>query len=393
MDRSNTRDNEKAASWLESEEPDKYRIALLSAHKAKRTVRFYSLPLAVSMIQGLSSGGKMLYAKLNFDAWRSNHCRTGTGSLAASLAADRVTIRRWRRDLEKRGLIKIVHERGRCCYYLARKYRAGPSIPLLSEIVERRDVGRTEQLHLCWLSYRQGANDCSWEFQKQIAADLGCSMRTTRRVLRALKSRCEVQIRLRHWNRKKGNKYTLTQRAVKGGRIFGDNSHRTVRTHLHKKRHARGSLDASRQRILRRDLYQRQTKAEIWMEETLLELQSIGVNEKVAWLMAFEQRIPFENVVNAGNNGRILRADGWQRARQAGRSPPYFNLAGYVVAALNGASDQGKIITTTKLFREAGHMYQKHRKLKRGGTQRKTLSQKAFNKRKRKLLRQLQISA
>ncbi len=383
--------NEKGVIVSESEEPDKYRIGLLREQKEQKTPISYPLHLTVSMIPGLSSGAKILFAVLRYRAFGGRFCKVGDRALARIMGVDRKQIRRWRRELEQRGLIKVTHDGWRTGYCLARIYTSGESIPMLAEVVEQKGIGWTHKLQKCLISYREGANDCTWEFQKQIAKDQGCSVRTTQRVLRAMKEARELQIRLRQRNRKQGNKYTLTLKAVHGGRIFGDNSHRTKCPHVNKKRSAKSCLDASRQRILKRDLSQAETKTEIWMEETYLELRSIRINEDEARWMAFDLGIPFESVAQAINNAYTLRASQCQSALKAGSQMPYFNVAGYVINATKAARRECKIIGTTKLFREAGKMYHKHRKAKTGGTQRKTMSAKAALRRKRKLVRQVEL--
>ncbi|MBA7574852.1 hypothetical protein ES708_16667 [subsurface metagenome] len=86
-------------------------------------------------------------------------------------------------------------------------------------------------------------------------------------------------------------------------------------------------------------------------------LAGCGVHEKVARPLAFDDKHPFESVVQAINNARLRREVVWKRSLDAGLPRPKFNVAGYVVAALNGARREGKVVGTTRLFREAGAMY------------------------------------
>ena len=322
--------------------------------KSTETVKFWPLFWRVAVICDLSSGPKWLYAKLCLDAWGRKWCRVGVGSLANTLGVDRGTIRGWLRELEQRGLIWIRHERACCCYYLNPKFRAGGFIPLLTETMKRRDVGWSYKLALCSMSYRQADNEYSWAKQKEIAADLGLSVRTIQRVLAGMKAKGEIQIRLRRRNRKHGNKYALTCGAVLGGRIFGTDSHTTKYPHLYKKWMLKGYFKALRANFRPGDLSASNSKTLMQSELVFETLAGCGVHEKVARKMAFEQLHPFESVVQAHLNGQILRAQFWQRSLDAGLPKPDFNLAGYVVAALNGARTEGKIVGTTRLFREAG---------------------------------------
>lgn len=323
------------------------------ANNSPDTVIFYPLPWSVVVICGLSSGSKWLYAKLNFDAWGRKWCRVGVGSLANTLGVDRVTIRRWLRELEVRGLIWINHERACCYYYLNPKFRAGGFIPLLSTVLKRRDIGWTDKMVICSLAYKLAGNDWTWVMQKELAEDLGVSVRTIQRVIAGLKARCEVQIRLRKRNRKGGNKYALTCGAVLGGRIFGADSHTTRYPHLYKKWRLKSYFNGRRPKFHPGDLSASNSRALMQSEFVFETLAGYGVHEKVARPLAFDDHHPFGSVVQAHLNGQILRAQFWQGFDDAGLPRKDFNLAGYVVAALNGARREGKTVGTTRRFREA----------------------------------------
>jgi len=324
--------------------------------KSIPTVPFWQLPWVVAAICDLSSGAKVLFAKLIFDAWGSSCCRVGVQLQADSLGVDRGTIRRWLRELQCRGLIKIQYEAACCCYHLNPKCRVGGFIPLLAETMKRRDIGWSYKLALCSMSYRQGENDYCWAKQKDLAGDLGLSVRTIQRILAGMKARCEVQIRLRRRNRKSGNKYALTCGAVLGGRVFGANSHTTKSPPLNKTWKAKSYLNALRAKMLPGDLSSSGLRDGFGPEAGYLELVNIGIHEKVARPLAFEDKHPFESIVNAINNAQILRAQFWKRSIDAGFPREKFSVPGYVVNALNGARREGKIVGTTKLFRTAAAM-------------------------------------
>jgi hypothetical protein len=306
---------------------------------------------------------------------------------------DRETIQQWLTKLERFGLIRVVHERACCCYYLNPKYRAGGFIPLLAETMKRRNVGWVDKLLLCTMSYRQGENDYCWAMQKAQAEDLGLSVRTIQRALARMKARGEVQIRLRRRNRKQGNKYALTCGAVLGGRIFGAISHTTEYPHLYKKWKAKSYFKALRPEFLSGDLSARSSRDGFGVEAVFFELVNAGIHEKVARPLAFDDKHPFESVVQAINNAQILRAQFWKRSLDAGLPQPKFNLAGYVVRALNGARREGKKVGTTRLFREAGAM---HRALKMAKARRgrwRPPSEAEFAARVRKAKRALGLPA
>jgi hypothetical protein len=363
------------------------------AKKSSDSVIYYALPLVVAVIKGLSCGAKGLFAVLNFNACGSDSCRVSVGSLARFLGVTRETIRGWARELERRGLIKVVHERAVCCYCLNPKYRVGLFIPLLAETMKRRGVGQTYKLVLCLLAYRQAGNDWTWAEQKALAADLGVSVRQIQRVLAGMKMRGEVQIRLRKRNRKQGNKYALTCGAVLGGRIFGAISHTTESAHLNKKRMTKTSFKALRPDFKPGDLSASGSNDGFGPAAVFSRLVSVGVHEKVARPMAFEQLHPFESVVQVINNAQILRATVWQRALNAGFERPKFSVPGYVVAALNGARREGKIVGTTRLFRDAGEKYRLIKLAKAISAKRKPPSVAKFERKRRAAIRALELLA
>lgn len=380
---------QKLDSKLKSQNTRRVLTEKQQANKSPETTIFYTLPLVVAMICGLSSGAKGLFAKLNFDAWGRSWCRVGVGSLAKCLGTDSRSIRRWLRELERRGLIRIRHEQEYCCYYLNRRYRVGPTIPLLSETMKRRDIGQSYKLLLCLLSFSQAGNDWCWSMQKELAALLGLSVRTVQRILAAMKARADIQIRLRRLNRQGGNKYALTCGAVLGGRIFGSISHTTICTPLYKNTKAKSYFKAIRQEFLSGGLSPRGPPDGFGPEAVFFELVGCGIHEKVARPMAFEDKQPFESVVQAVNNAKILRAVVWKRAREVGLPDPKFNVAGYVVNALNAARGEGEIVGTTRLFREAGEKFRELREREARRTRHKPPSEAQFERRRRSLIRSL----
>ncbi|GAJ06870.1 unnamed protein product, partial [marine sediment metagenome] len=238
-------------------------------------------------------GAKGLFAKLIFDAFWGDLCRTGVGSLANCLGAERETIRQWARELESWNLIRVGHEREVCCYYLNQKCMVGGYIPLLAETMKRRDVGQAYKLVMCSLSYRLAGNDYCWPKQKVLAEDLGLSVRQIQRVLAGMKARGEVQIRLRRRNRKQGNKYALTCGAVLGGRVFGAKSHTTGSAQLNKKWKAKSYFKALRPEFLSGGLSASHSEPLSQTQLVFERLADCGVHEKVAWPLAFDDQHPF----------------------------------------------------------------------------------------------------
>ncbi|MBA7619638.1 hypothetical protein ES703_26977 [subsurface metagenome] len=358
-------------------------------NKSSKTAPFWPLPWLVAAICDLSSGAKCLFAKLCYDAGDSNCCRLGMRLHADSLGVDRGTIRRWLRELEDRGLIKITYEWRCCAYYLYPQFRVGESIPLLVETMKRRDVGWSDKLVLCCVSYRQGENDFCWAKQKAHAADLGLSLRTIQRVFAGMKARCEVQIRPRGRNSKQGNKYALTCGAVLGGRIFGANSHTTESPPLYKKWKAKSYFKALRAKFPPGDLSASSSRDWFGPEAVYLLLANVPVAEKVARSLAFIDKHPFESADQAINNMRVNRAAVFERFEDAGLPQPEYNMAGYVINALNGARREGKKVGTTKLFRQtaAKHRAIKIAKARRGRYKQPSVA--AFERRRQKLLEQI----
>ncbi len=363
------------------------------AKKSPKTVIFYRLPLVVSAIKGLSPGAKALFAVLFFRAYGGRSCRVGLRTLARLMAADRSSVRGWRKELADRRIIIVVHERELCNYFLAPKYRVGKSIPLLSEIMKRKGVSRSEKLLFSLLSYKEGSEERSWSKQWELARDLGCSLRTIRRGVKSIKSRCKAQIRVRRLNRKNGNTYTITLGAVKEGRIFGDNSHRTESPHINKKRKVGSVLEDLRQRLHGKILSKRPSPDPFgpWAVADLA--IEAGINEKVARQLAFEDMQPYESFAQAMDNAEIKRAYVWQEAARQGKSQPYFNKAGYIVNALKGAKKEVKTIVTTRLYRRAAKELRKHKRQNIAAKNKKPMSKRTFERRRRKLIRSLGVIA
>lgn len=334
------------------------------ANNSLDSITFWRLPWRVAAIRELSKGPKGLYAKLNTDATGRSWCRVGVRSLAKSLGVDKSTISEWIKKLESLGLIKVRHERACCRYYMIPRYRVGGFIPLLANVLKRRDVGWSYKILMCSLSYKLADNDSTWVDQKDLAEDLGISVRTVQRVLAGMKARCEVQIRLRGRNRKQGNKYALTCGALLGGRIFGAVSHTTKYPLLYKKWKAKSYLKALRANFHPDDLSASGSNGGFAAEAVFDQLVGCGIHEKVARPLAFVDKHPFESAVQAVNNAQILRAQKWKRCLDAGLPRQKFSVPGYVVNALNGARREGKIVGTTRLFRQAGDMYWTFKKAK-----------------------------
>jgi len=363
------------------------------ANKSLDSIQFWQLPWLVAAICDLGSGAKILYAKLIFDAWGSNCCRVGVRCQARSLGVDRGTIRRWLRELVSFGLIRITYEQACCCYHLDPRYRVGGFIPLLVETMKRRDIGWSDKLGLCCLSYRQADYDYCWAKQKNFAADLGLSVRTIQRVLAGMKARGEVQIRLRGRNSKRGNKYALTCGAVLGGRIFGACSHTTESPPLNKQWKAKSYFKALRAEFRAGGLSASHSEPLTQAPLVFSELVGCGVHEKVAQAMAFEQHHPIESATNAINNALIMCAQFWKRSDDAGLPRQKFNVAGYVVNALNGARREGKKVGTTKLFRQTAAMSRAIKMAKAMQGSWRPPSEAVFERRRRAAKRALGVTA
>ena len=175
----------------------------------------YRLPVVVARIDDVCCGAKILFALLHFAGEGSDSFRVGGAKLARCMGSDRDQIRKWRMKLEERGLMEVKHEKSYCVYHLARKYKKGPFIPLPAETMERRDISRVEKLVLGWLLYKQDADGCTRERQKDMAMGLGISLGTIWKALQVMESRGEIQVNHQWLGQGKVNDYTLNRGAVK----------------------------------------------------------------------------------------------------------------------------------------------------------------------------------
>ncbi len=333
-------------------------VDLALREKSTATVFFYKLTTRVARIQGLSEGAKAVHAMLNFEAFGSNSCKPGQKTIAKSIGSYVKSVKVWLRELERAEIIEIVRERMGYRYYLKPYYRWGDWIPLLSYVLRRRDVGQAYKIVLCYVFYRQGGNDWCWPEQEDMAKELGMTVQKVQRTLRWARAKAEIQRRLLKRNRNQGNKYALTLGAKIGGRVFGSKCHPSKCAPTNNTISAKTYFKALRANFHPGGLSASHSVPLLNTELVFERLICCGVDEKVARKMAFEQLHPFESVDNAINNAQILHAQKWKRSDDAGLPRQKFNVAGYVVAALNGARREGKIVGTTRLFREAGAMSQ-----------------------------------
>ena len=359
------------------------------AEKSPETKIFYRLTERVARIQGLSEGAKIVHAELNFEAFGSNSCKAGQKTIAKSIGSDVKRVKVWMKELDRAGLIQIVRERMGYRYYLKPYYRWGDWIPLWSYVMKRGDVGPEYKIMLCYLFYRQGENDWCWPKQADIAKDLGMSIQKVQRILRRARANAEIQRRLFKRNRNQGNKYALTCGAKIGGGVFGSKCHPSKYPPTNNTIGAKSYFKGLRPKLRAGDLSASNSVPLLHTQLVFSRLAGCGVHEKVARKMAFEQLHPFESVDNAINNAQILRAQFWKRALDAGLQRPKFSVPGYVVNALNGARREGKIVGTTRLFREAGARTRALKLAKDRSANRKPLSDVEFEERRRAMIRSL----
>ncbi len=368
-------------------------VGLAVAKQNQPTIKFYRLPLMVAGFCELSFGAKLLYAVLNWMANGSNVCQTSVEKLADRLGTWPATIRKWRSELERFGLIKVGNgwPSKRC--YLKPLFRRGGSIPILNTIAEQRGKSPGEKLLLSLIAYRQRDNDWCWGKQEDFAAELGMSLRTVQLVQDRLSKAKQIQCLSNAVNRNRGKRCRIAYQWGLGNRIFGSKTHAQIAPPIDKTLKAKTSFKALRAKFTPEDLSSGDSQAVVGLEAVYLRLVNVGVDEKVAWKMAYEQKHPYESVDNAINNAQILRAQKWKPAEEARQPRPKFSVPGYVVNALNGARREGKIVGTTKLFRTAAAMSRaiKIAKARRG--RRPPLSDTEFDDRRRAAKRALGLPA
>ena len=331
-------------------------VGLAIAKQNQPTIKFYRLPLMVAVFCELSFGAKLLYAALNWMANGSNVCQTSVEKLADRLGTWPATIRKWRSELERFGLIKVGNgwPSKRC--YLKPLFRRGGFIPILNTIAEQRGKSPGEKLLLSLIAYRQRDNDWCWGKQEDLAAELGMSLRTVQLIQDRLSKAKQIQCLSNAVNRNRGKRCRIEYQWGLGNRIFGSKTHAQIAPPIDKTLKVRSSFIEKPAKFKFGDLSARGSEDGFGPEAVFLELVNVGIHEKVARPMAFEQNHPPESVAQAINNAQILRAQKWKPAEEARQPRPKFSVPGYVVNALNGARREGKIVGTTKLFRSAAAM-------------------------------------
>ena len=131
--------------------------------------------------------------------------------LAAALGKTVPEIQEYLRELQAGGLVQI-RPQGNNTVALSLKHRAdlSDSMPLDPELLARRDLTDEAKLVLCLLRFRQGSNEFCQVTQRQIAGDLGMSVRAVKRALRELQAGGWVQIRPQGNNRADEYFYSVT---------------------------------------------------------------------------------------------------------------------------------------------------------------------------------------
>lgn len=392
---------------------------------AERILRYSEAPEQVLKTRELPRSAKLLYSELGWQALTRELVDPGITVLARRLGTTRSTVRRDLGLLDRVGLIRTIPRKSGQPYAcrVNRDYCVGASVPILNSVVERKDLNAAQKVVECLLSFRQGANDCCWPTQRDIAEQLGMPLRTVQRTIASLRRRGLLQVKR---GRNHINRYRVTFGGVPGERVYGKKPAGHERSAASKRMPPLlATLDKTivetpigvgflKQKFTFSPILSRLTpeakaqsrstaqsriqtragpayKTELEPERVYRLLTDRGVAPKVARPMAFEQFVPWESADHAIWNGEILRNSQWQEDMRAGLPKRRFNLPGYIVQAVNGARHEGKIVKETELFREVRRERAAHKKAEARRKDRQPPSLEECEKRRRAMKKALGV--
>lgn len=278
------------------------------------------------------------------------------GSLAMETIARTAGCGRWQVSKavgkEKAAGHLEVDENGKCNWY---------RVPLLLRRVVKlwvnpamvRDDGYSILVACCtsYVKFRQGKNDATWFSTQECADALGVSYHTAARGLAESADESLIQKTHRPWRRSSKNEYRLTCKGKEATGVFEPESARPKARALGQTIVAEKYSSAN---CVRRGVsparaglsYNPDQDREIYEL-----LRNIGIRWREARAIAIQRRGDDKSVRNMIIIGWFARRSREQYWQEQGRSPPHFNLAGYVIRGHNLAMAEGHDITLAKTIK------------------------------------------
>jgi len=245
-----------------------------------------------------------------------------------------------------------VDPNGKCHrYHVPEWVKYLPKTWVKPSLVRDDGLSISEAVDLSDLKFRQGDNDATWPTIQERAEVLGVSYHTIARADTSLAALGYIQRRHRPWRRSSKNEYCLTCKGQEATGVFEPKSARPKRNTL-------GQTIEEGNLVYANSVRNGSFRAQFGLsfspdqdQEVHRLLRSIGTADSVARPMAFEQRYLLADVKQTLVNGALQGDDYCRRMRRLGLPAPRFNLAGYVIAALNGARRECHGVPPSKLAR------------------------------------------
>ncbi|MBA7626697.1 hypothetical protein ES703_34152 [subsurface metagenome] len=289
----------------------------------------------------------IIAAKVGYGCW---------GPLAEETIAREARCGLWpvknaKKQLEAAGLLD-VNRKGKCHrYYVPMMLRRVVKTWVNPSLVRDDGLSIAQAVWVSLVKFRQGQNEETWLTHREAAEILGVSYPTIYRAAASCAALGYVQKTHRPWRRSWKNEYRLTCKADEATGVFGLESARSNARALGQTNREGGYFKANSVRNgsfcaglgLSFDCRPDREPYEL--------LVRYGVNRFVARAIAVQWRDYPDSVRNAIVNGIIRRDDYCRRYRRLGLPAPPFNLAGYIVASLNGAHRECHRVPPSKLAR------------------------------------------
>jgi DNA-binding transcriptional regulator YhcF (GntR family) len=270
-------------------------------------------------------------------------------TIARNMRCNRQTAGRAVDEAEQAGYLE-VDRNGKCHSYHVCECVKGLAKTWVNPALVRDDgFGVLQAVLLSELKFRQGDNEATWPKIRELAGVLGVSYCSIERAAFWLAALGYIQIRHRLWRRSSKNEYALTclgkeATGVSEPKRALSKSNILLQTSMEGDYFKANSVRNDRLRAGFGLSFSPEPAPEVYRL-----LRFIGIADSVARPMAFEQRYPLADVKQAIVNAIIRRDDYCRRMRRLGLPTPRFNLAGYIVATLNGARSECHGVRPSKL--------------------------------------------
>ena len=307
--------------------------------------------------------------------------------IAQAAGCCRSTVSRAEKQLKEAGLLG-VDDSDKCNRYRVCEWVEHlPKIWVNPALVRDDDLSILQAGFVSYVKFRQGNNLATWLKIREAAEALGVSYHSVARAAASDAVLDFVEKIHRPERRSSKNEYYLTEVSWLETFVFGPKSARPKCSALGQTSRKKELFNApfGRRAVFSPDFgLSNDSKRD---QEVYRLLRSIGTADSVARPMAFEQRYPLADVEQAIVNAALRGDDYHRRIRRSGLRARRFNLAGYVIAILNGAHRECHGVGPSKLAEVAQARAPAGARAAAGGR----LPEAEFEQRRQEQLRALKV--